>query len=172
MKGKVCIFENVGRKIKGLAWFILALGCVGALIGLIVSMVLFKRILVLGILVGLLLGALQILLTLVGMWFIYGFGELIENSGKTNQLLQKLQKGNEAAQVEAAQKLLEQQLEEDERQARITAYWQEHAEERKALFEKKAAARAALGQKGISKEQKRELSDLISSIDYELSRER
>ncbi len=65
-----------------------------------------------------------------------------------------------------------QQLEEDERQARITAYWQEHAEERKALFEKKAAARAALGQKGISKEQKRELSDLISSIDYELSRER
>ena len=172
MKGKVCIFENVGRKIKGLAWFILALGCVGALIGLIVSMVLFKRILVLGILVGLLLGALQILLTLVGMWFFYGFGELIENSGKTNQLLQKLQKGNEAAQVEAAQKLLEQQLEEDERQARITAYWQEHAEERKALFEKKAAARAALGQKGISKEQKRELSDLISSIDYELSRER
>ena len=172
MKGKVCMFENVGRKIKGLAWFILALGCVGALIGLIVSMVFFKRILVLGILVGLLLGALQILLTLVGMWFIYGFGELIENSGKTNQLLQKLQKGNEAAQVEAAQKLLEQQLEEDERQARITAYWQEHAEERKALFEKKAAARAALGQKGISKEQKRELSDLISSIDYELSRER
>lgn len=166
------MFENVGRKIKGLAWFILALGCVGALIGLIVSMVFFKRILVLGILVGLLLGALQILLTLVGMWFIYGFGELIENSGKTNQLLQKLQKGNEAAQVEAAQKLLEQQLEEDERQARITAYWQEHAEERKALFEKKAAARAALGQKGISKEQKRELSDLISSIDYELSRER
>ncbi len=166
------MFENVGRKIKGLAWFILALGCVGALIGLIVSMVLFKRILVLGILVGLLLGALQILLTLVGMWFFYGFGELIENSGKTNQLLQKLQKGNEAAQVEAAQKLLEQQLEEDERQARITAYWQEHAEERKALFEKKAAARAALGQKGISKEQKRELSDLISSIDYELSRER
>ena len=172
MKGKVCMFENVVRKIKGLAWFILALGCVGALIGLIVSMVFFKRILVLGILVGLLLGALQILLTLVGMWFIYGFGELIENSGKTNQLLQKLQKGNEAAQVEAAQKLLEQQLEEDERQARITAYWQEHAEERKALFEKKAAARAALGQKGISKEQKRELSDLISSIDYELSRER
>ena len=166
------MFENVGRKIKGLAWFILALGCVGALIGLIVSMVFFKRILVLGILVGLLLGALQILLTLVGMWFIYGFGELIENSGKTNQLLQKLQKGNEAAQVEAAQKLLEQQLEEDERQARITAYWQEHGEERKALFEKKAAARAALGQKGISKEQKRELSDLISSIDYELSRER
>ena len=166
------MFENVGRKIKGLAWFILALGCVGALIGLIVSMVFFKRILVLGILVGLLLGALQILLTLVGMWFIYGFGELIENSGKTNQLLQKLQKGNEAAQVEAAQKLLEQQLEEDERQARITAYWQEHAEERKALFEKKAAARAALGQKGISKGQKRELSDLISSIDYELSRER
>ena len=166
------MFENVGRKVKGLAWFILALGCVGALIGLIVSMVFFKRILVLGILVGLLLGALQILLTLVGMWFIYGFGELIENSGKTNQLLQKLQKGNEAAQVEAAQKLLEQQLEEDERQARITAYWQEHAEERKALFEKKAAARAALGQKGISKEQKRELSDLISSIDYELSRER
>ena len=166
------MFENVGRKIKGLAWFILALGCVGALIGLIVSMVFFKRILVLGILVGLLLGALQNLLTLVGMWFIYGFGELIENSGKTNQLLQKLQKGNEAAQVEAAQKLLEQQLEEDERQARITAYWQEHAEERKALFEKKAAARAALGQKGISKEQKRELSDLISSIDYELSRER
>ena len=166
------MFENVGRKIKGLAWFILALGCVGALIGLIVSMVFFKRILVLGILVGLLLGALQILLTLVGMWFIYGFGELIENSGKTNQLLQKLQKGNEAAQVEAAQKLLEQQLEEDERQARITADWQEHAEERKALFEKKAAARAALGQKGISKEQKRELSDLISSIDYELSRER
>ncbi len=166
------MFENVGRKIKGLAWFILALGCVGALIGLIVSMVLFKRILVLGILVGLLLGALQILLTLVGMWFIYGFGELIENSGKTNQLLQKLQKGNEAAQMEAEQKLLEQQLEEDERQARITAYWQEHAEERKALFEKKAAARAALGQKGISKEQKRELSDLISSIDYELSRER
>ena len=166
------MFENVGRKIKGLAWFILALGCVGALIGLIVSMVFFKRILVLGILVGLLLGALQILLTLVGMWFIYGFGELIENSGKTNQLLQKLQKGNEAAQVEAAQKLLEQQLEEDERQARITAYWQEHAEERKALFEKKAAARAALGQKGISKEQKRELSDLISSLDYELSRER
>ena len=166
------MFENVGRKIKGLAWFILALGCVGALIGLIVSMVLFKRILVLGILVGLLLGALQILLTLVGMWFFYGFGELIENSGKTNQLLQKLQKGNEAAQVEAAQKLLEQQLEEDERQARITAYWQEHAEERKAIFEKKAAARAALGQKGISKEQKRELSDLISSIDYELSRER
>ena len=166
------MFENVGRKIKGLAWFILALGCVGALIGLIVSMVFFKRILVLGILVGLLLGALQILLTLVGMWFIYGFGELIENSGKTNQLLQKLQKGNEAAQVEAAQKLLEQQLEEDVRQARITAYWQEHAEERKALFEKKAAARAALGQKGISKEQKRELSDLISSIDYELSRER
>ena len=166
------MFENVGRNIKGLAWFILALGCVGALIGLIVSMVFFKRILVLGILVGLLLGALQILLTLVGMWFIYGFGELIENSGKTNQLLQKLQKGNEAAQVEAAQKLLEQQLEEDERQARITAYWQEHAEERKALFEKKAAARAALGQKGISKEQKRELSDLISSIDYELSRER
>ena len=166
------MFENVGRKIKGLAWFILALGCVGALIGLIVSMVFFKRILVLGILVGLLLGALQILLTLVGMWFISGFGELIENSRKTNQLLQKLQKGNEAAQVEAAQKLLEQQLEEDERQARITAYWQEHAEERKALFEKKAAARAALGQKGISKEQKRELSDLISSIDYELSRER
>ena len=166
------MFENVGRKIKGLAWFILALGCVGALIGLIVSMVFFICILVLGILVGLLLGALQILLTLVGMWFIYGFGELIENSGKTNQLLQKLQKGNEAAQVEAAQKLLEQQLEEDERQARITAYWQEHAEERKALFEKKAAARAALGQKGISKEQKRELSDLISSIDYELSRER
>ena len=167
------MFENVGRKIKGLAWFILALGCVGALIGLIVSMVLFKRILVLGILVGLLLGALQILLTLVGMWFFYGFGELIENSGKTNQLLHKLQKGNEAAQVAAAQKLLElQQLGEDERQARITAYWQEHAEERKALFEKKAAARAALGQKGISKEQKRELSDLISSIDYELSRER
>ena len=166
------MFENVGRKIKGLAWFILALGCVGALIGLIVSMVFFKRILVLGILVGLLLGALQILLTLVGMWFIYGFGELIENSGKTNQLLQKLQKGNEAAQVEAAQKLLEQQLEEDERQARITAYWQEHAEERKAPFEKKAAARAALGQKGISEEQKRQLSDLISSIDYELSRER
>lgn len=172
------MFENISGKIKGLAKFVFVLGCIEAAVLFIILLV------IVGFLVGVGVGTVIVILNLVGSWCIYGFGELIESTQETNRLLrtgfskdiaqEEEKRQEEAAAREKAKKELAEQQGRDEaaRQARITAYWQEHAEEKKALVDKRAKAVNALEAGRISAAQQRELLDLISAIDLELKKER
>ncbi len=73
------LFDNVGGKIKGLARVLLILGTViSVLAGFILVAGDFATI---GIPV-LLLGPL---LSLISAWFLYGFGEIVENTSAINR---------------------------------------------------------------------------------------
>ena len=68
------MFNNIGKKIKGLAKFICWLGIVGSVIAGIVLCSLHMSV------IGFLTIVLGALLSWIGSFFIYGFGQLIENS--------------------------------------------------------------------------------------------
>lgn len=60
-----------------------------------------------------------------------------------------------------------------EKQARITAYWEQHAEEKESLLAKKADAELGLSKLGkFDFKQRQALQDLIRSIETELTRDR
>lgn len=177
------MFNNAGAKLKSFAKVLFGLGCVEA-VAVLVMFLGFSGDVTLGLLIGIVAGAALIMLNLIGAWLIYGFGELIESTQETNRLLhtgfskdiaqEEEKRREEAAAQEKAKKELAEQQERKEvaRQARITAYWQEHAEEKKALVDKRAEAANALEAGGISTAQQQELLDLISAIDLELKKER
>lgn len=56
--------------------------------------------------------------------------------------------------------------------ARVGAYWEKHPEEQKALAQKRISAAEKLEDSEISEAQRKELEDLIRSIDEELFRDR
>lgn len=176
------MFENIGGKLKGFAKFLFVLGFIEGIAALwfMVTEVQYIE----NVMTGLLAGTVLILLNWVISWILYGFGELIESTQETNRLLrtgfsediaqEEEKRREEVAADEKAKRELAEQLERQEaaKQARITAYWQEHAEERQALLEKRAKAANALEAGGISTAQQQELLDLISAIDLELKKER
>jgi hypothetical protein len=174
------MFDNIGGKIKGFAKFNIVLGGIVAIVGTISAVTipygaggwLFV------------VGIACLISSIFGSWFIYGFGELIESTQETNRLLRsglaegitkelEKRREHEAALAKEARELREQnQRAEQAKKARIATYWQEHEQERQQLMDKKSKAETALAAGGISAPQEQELQELISAIDFELTRER
>lgn len=80
------MFNNVGDKLKSFTKVLFGLGCVEA-VAVLVMLLGFSGDVTLGLLIGIVVGAALIMLNLIGAWFIYGFGELIESTQETNRLL-------------------------------------------------------------------------------------
>lgn len=75
------MYRNIGRKIKGLAKAIFIIEAFAAGVGAIATMM----VAIAGghvevFIVGFLVAALVVLIAWISSWFMYGFGELIENS--------------------------------------------------------------------------------------------
>lgn len=66
------MFNNIGKKIKSLAIFVFVLGVIGSIVGAIVDLAVMMT----GI--GIVLLPVGIVLSWISVFFIYGFGELIE----------------------------------------------------------------------------------------------
>ena len=84
------MFSNIGSKIKGLAVFITSLGIIASVIGGIALMTSDEELILPGFLV-MIFGSLA---SWVSSFFIYGFGQLVENSDKTVALLKEQNKNN------------------------------------------------------------------------------
>lgn len=87
------MFDNIGKKIKSLAEVVTTLGIVFSILAGIVNMINT------GFLVGVVFMAIGILLSWISSFFIYGFGQLIENSDQMVSLL-KQEKGNGASETD------------------------------------------------------------------------
>lgn len=71
------MFNNIGGKIKGLASFICWLGIIGSVLGGIVLMMMGDE---LGIILGIVVALVGSLISWIGSFLLYGFGQLIYNS--------------------------------------------------------------------------------------------
>ena len=84
------MYDNIGRKIKGLAsGFFISLAVIGVVIG-IITILAFEGAMVI---IGLLMLIFVPILSLVLSWLIYGFGELIENQCATMAILEDIRDG-------------------------------------------------------------------------------
>lgn len=175
------MFDDIGRKLKGWAVVNFIIYCIVAVAIAIYIIsasewyMLFQ---------ALLLGVALFGAGIVSTWFIYGFAELIESAQETNRLLRtgfsenisqekEKRREEEKARANAANMQRERwQREENAKKARIDAYWREHTGEKQVLLDKRAKANAALSAGGISSAQQKELIEVVSSIDFELTRDR
>lgn len=124
-----------------------------------------------------------------GYWLICGFAEVVKNSAEIKNSIKFAFKDNiehgkseekrvfeEKERIRKAEeeklRLLAEQAEQ-ERKAKFQAYWMSHAEERKALLEKKKEAELKLKELGsLASDERKILTDLIQAIDEELTKER
>ena len=77
------MFDNIGKKIKGVAGFVFILGSVASVVyglGTMMSLSFFSSSYGSGILLGILIIGVGILLSWLSVLLIYGFGELIEKT--------------------------------------------------------------------------------------------
>lgn len=87
------MFNNIGRKIKVLAWVVCIVGMVGSFIGAVIQWVNAGNYyyggdtLVLSGFITLIVGAL---VSWVGSFFTYGFGQLIEKTEENNYHLNQI----------------------------------------------------------------------------------
>ncbi len=82
------IFSNIGEKMKNLATFVTIIGVVVGII-VVISMASMDEDLIYS---GLLTGVAIALISWIGSFAIYGFGELISSSQKTERLLREVLK--------------------------------------------------------------------------------
>lgn len=82
------MFRDIGDKIKNLAKYIC---CVGIIFSVIIAIILIvvgiEENLIFFIFLGLLVGVIGSFLSWIGVFLIYGFGELIDTTNKNNELL-------------------------------------------------------------------------------------
>ena len=70
------MYENIGRKIKGLAIVVFAIMAILSVVAGVFMLFRDNG----GFLIGILIAGIGILLSWVGTFFLYGFGQLIENT--------------------------------------------------------------------------------------------
>lgn len=186
------MFANVEKTLKTVALINLVCGIIVAVVALLGSAIVADGKL---FMVGLTVGAVQFINSLVASLILYAFAELLENTKEMNRTLkvgyagdleQEKEKEAEAERVLAAQAEWErQQREEAEekarqereaaeaaKQARIAAYWNKHQKEKKALEEKYTAAVQKLREGGLAKGQREVLEKLARDIEAELGKDR
>lgn len=81
------LFENIGEKIKSVTK---AFACVGMILSIILAIICFVVGGSYGILIGLLVGGIGFLLSWMGAWFIYGYGEIIQCLISINRKLEDI----------------------------------------------------------------------------------
>ena len=76
------MFNNIGGKIKGFAKFICWLGIIASVIIAILNITTSVAVgnIAIGVLVGVLIAVGGVLVSWIGSFLLYGFGQLIENS--------------------------------------------------------------------------------------------
>lgn len=79
------MFNNIDRKIKGLAVFYTIVGIIGSIIGAILYWINNA------ILIGFVILIFGILASWIGSFMLYGFGELISKTTKIEENIKKLQ---------------------------------------------------------------------------------
>ena len=70
------MYENIGRKIKGLAIIVFAIMAILSVVAGVFMLFRDNG----GFLIGILIAGIGILLSWIGTFFLYGFGQLIENT--------------------------------------------------------------------------------------------
>lgn len=78
------MYSNIGKKIKGLAQIIAWIGIIGSILGGIFLMVSMGN--ASGIVSGIILAALGALLSWIGGFLFYGFGQLVDNTDRLVEL--------------------------------------------------------------------------------------
>ena len=84
------MFDNIGSKIKTLAKVVCWIGIIGSIIAGIAMIATMGSV---GVLSGLLTIVLGTLLSWVGSFVLYGFGEMVENSDIRTELVVKAEMG-------------------------------------------------------------------------------
>ena len=84
------MFDNIGSKIKTLAKVVCWIGIIGSIIAGIAMIATMGSV---GVLSGLLTIVLGALLSWVGSFVLYGFGEMVENSDIRTELAVKAEMG-------------------------------------------------------------------------------
>ena len=84
------MFDNIGSKIKTLAKVVCWIGIIGSVIAGIAMIATMGSV---GVLSGLLTIVLGALLSWVGSFVLYGFGEMVENSDIRTELAVKAEMG-------------------------------------------------------------------------------
>ena len=84
------MFDNIGSKIKTLAKVVCWIGIIGSIIA---GMAMIATMGSVGVLSGLLTIVLGTLLSWVGSFVLYGFGEMVENSDIRTELVVKAEMG-------------------------------------------------------------------------------
>ena len=84
------MFDNIGSKIKTLAKVVCWIGIIGSIIAGIAMIATLGEV---GVLSGLLTIVLGALLSWVGLFVLYGFGEMVENSDIRTELAVKAEMG-------------------------------------------------------------------------------
>ena len=84
------MFDNIGSKIKTLAKVVCWIGIIGSIIAGIAMIATMGSV---GVLPGLLTIVLGALLSWVGSFVLYGFGEMVENSDIRTELAVKAEMG-------------------------------------------------------------------------------
>ena len=178
------MFNHVEEKLKGYAALNFVVVIIFAVIGLIPLFSLDEMVVLL-----LPLYAIIIYTLLAVCWFMYAFAEITESVKETNKALQlaferniaeaeerhreEAEARDEEAKAEAEKTAAEAEAAEAARKKRFDDYWETHAEEKAALLAKKREMEEALkSAKGIARQERKRLQDLIRSIDEELSKER
>lgn len=188
------MFENVEKKLKTLAKINLYCGFILAVVSFIGLLIIGgEEATGWDILYAVFIALVWVLVGFITSWPIYAFAEIVEGIKETNKTLkyifqddirkyqsieheQEFQRRKAEYERAEAIRQKEQERQEAERLAkeqkeeRIAAYWTEHAEEKKALLDKKSKAEALLEQ--VSGQERDTLQELIRSIDYELTKDR
>ena len=164
------MFEHVEEKLKVLA-------VVNAVCGALCAVTLFFWGVSQGeysdglALTGMMLGMVVLLNSLISSWFIYAFAELLENTKEMNHVLKigfapEIKK----AEQDKAEECKRAEQAEQEKKARIAAYWDSRPEEKRALEARRAEAEEKLKELGgFDSDKRKELEDLIESIDETLN---
>lgn len=176
------MFSNVEKSLKTVAMINLVCGIIVAVVAFLGSAMIAEGKL---IMVGLTVGGVQFINSLVSSLILYAFAELLANAKDMNRTLkigyagdleQEGKKEAEVERVRAAQAEWERQQREEAENAkwvRIMAYWDKHPEEKKALAEKRAAAEQKLKEtRGLTADQRKALEDVIRAIDEEFEKDR
>ena len=80
------MFDQIGKKLKNLASFLSWIGIIASVIAGIACMSLARNTAVF-LIVGLVIAVLGSILSVVGSWALYGFGELIDQVCSIRQVL-------------------------------------------------------------------------------------
>ncbi len=94
------MFKNIGKKIKGLVTVIAVIGIIASVIGGIATAMLLLNNgaqPAIALISALVIIAVGCFVSIIGSWFTYGYGELIDKTAETAELLRRMSGSSSAS---------------------------------------------------------------------------